>query len=540
MSLDRSRRESVEKGIAQWADLLGRENVHVDHDSIVRAETATFHTTQAVHAIVRPGSRSEVQDVIRIANQYGIPIYPVSCGKNWGYGSGVPVCDSCVVDLSRMNRIVDFDEDLAYATIEPGVTMESLHQFLQSRGSNLMLSVTGSAPDTSIIGNVVERGVAVGPYGYRFQHVCALEVVLPTGECVNTGFAAYKNAASAKTSKYGVGPTLDGLFSQSNLGVVTQMTVWLRPQPAHFQTVFAVADEHQLEGLMDELRALALVDALQPTFGVWNDYKLLAAMGQYPWERARGATPLPDDTYKEMTRGLGRWVLSAALYSNSARHAAADRKLVKRALRKVTRRILFFDSRRAALAKTLSGPIRVFTGFDLGRWIDNIYTKSTFLGIPSSVPMRQAYWRKKEPIPESLNPDRDRCGVVCCAPALPFEGKATIAVVSCMEKLSLAYGFEPNITLLCVTPRQIDAATLLIYDRDEQKDEARALECHDEMMAALIEQGHFPYRLGIQSMHLLPRPTDDSAQLHRILKRALDPRDVLASGRYDLRRHWKE
>ncbi len=55
------------------------------------AETATFQTTQRFPVILRPGNVAEVQEVVRIASDFGRPLYPVSSGKNWGYGSGVPV-----------------------------------------------------------------------------------------------------------------------------------------------------------------------------------------------------------------------------------------------------------------------------------------------------------------------------------------------------------------------------------------------------------------------------------------------------------------
>ena len=530
----------VQRAIAAWRAALGQDNVLDDAASRRRAETATFRTDQKVHAIVRPASRDEVQQVVRIANECRVAVYPVSRGKNWGYGSSVPVRDACVIDLSRMDHIVDFDERLAYVTIEPGVTMDGLFRFLRSRNSRLMMSVTGSTPETSVLGNVVERGVAVGPYGDRFQNVCALEIVLPTGECVHTGFAAYRNAMAARIHKWGVGPALDGLFTQTNLGIVTQMTLWLRPRPKSFQTLTAVVGDEGLEPLVEVLRELALTGTLQPTFGIWNDYKFLATIAQYPWQRAHGETPLPIPLREEMTHGLGRWMLSAALYSNSARHAAADRKLVGRALARVTKRVLFVDSRRAAFAKLLHTPLRRVLSLDLAGWVDKLYESSPFLGIPSTFSIRQAYWRKHEAAPEAPDPDRDRCGVICCAPALPFDGKHVRAVVSRLEAKSREYGFEPNISLLCVTPRQIDVAALLAYDRDVESDEARALECHDDMLTSLVAEGYLPYRLGIQSMHLLPRPDDDSARFYQTLKRALDPHDVLAPGRHDLRAFWIE
>src|ERR1700760_348127 len=86
------------------------------------AETATFSTRQTIPFILRPHSREEVQECLREANRTGIPVYPVSSGKNWGYGSRVPPVDHCaLLDLSALNRILDYNERLGYVTVEPGV-----------------------------------------------------------------------------------------------------------------------------------------------------------------------------------------------------------------------------------------------------------------------------------------------------------------------------------------------------------------------------------------------------------------------------------
>ena len=150
---------------------------------------------------------------MRAANEHRAPIYPVSTGKNWGYGSRVPPTDGCVLmELHRLNRITDYDEKLAYVTVEPGVTFRQLYGFLREKGSNLMLSVTGSTPDSSPVGNALERGAGSGPYADRAAHVCGFEVVLPSGDIVHTGFGRFPGAKTAKLHRWGVGPYLDGLF----------------------------------------------------------------------------------------------------------------------------------------------------------------------------------------------------------------------------------------------------------------------------------------------------------------------------------------
>ena len=216
---------ALETALAEWRSALGEEHVITEPEALASAETATFATTQRVPAILRPSTTAEVQACLRIAQAHRIPLYPVSGGRNWGYGSRVPPRDGCVVmELSRMNRILAYDEKLAYLTVEPGVTFRQAYTWLTERGSPLFITTIGGSPEGSLIGNALERGDGRGPHADIFNHVCGLEVVLPNGERVETGMARFPNAHAAPVYRWGLGPSLDGLFSQSALG--TAIVMW--------------------------------------------------------------------------------------------------------------------------------------------------------------------------------------------------------------------------------------------------------------------------------------------------------------------------
>ena len=79
-----------------------------------------------------PQSADEVQALMRICNAYQVPVYPVSTGKNLGYGGSAPVLNgSVVLDLKRMNRIIEVNEDNAFALVEPGVSYFDLYNYIQ-------------------------------------------------------------------------------------------------------------------------------------------------------------------------------------------------------------------------------------------------------------------------------------------------------------------------------------------------------------------------------------------------------------------------
>ena len=205
-------------------------------------------------AAIAPFSAEEVQAVMRIANAHRVPIYPISTGKNLGYGGSAPVLSgSVVLDLKRMNRILELDEANAYALVEPGVTYFDLYRAIQDRKLNLWID----CPDPgwgSVIGNALDYGGGYTHADYRnhFDAHCGMEVVLANGETMRTGMGAMPGAKTWQQNKYGYGPFVDGLFKQSNMGVVTKMGIWLFPAPeAYAKGVIGVPKKADIGKLID-------------------------------------------------------------------------------------------------------------------------------------------------------------------------------------------------------------------------------------------------------------------------------------------------
>jgi (+)-pinoresinol hydroxylase len=210
-------------------------------------------------AALAPSSTEEVQQIVRIANRYRIPLYPISTGKNLGYGGSAPAYSGCVVlDLKRMNRILEVDEANAYALVEPGVSYFDLYRYIQER----KLKVWIDCPDPgwgSVVGNALDRGGGYTTASFRnhFDSHCGMEVVLPSGELLRTGMGAIPGARTWQQYKSGCGPWIDGIFSQSNLGVVTKMGFWLMPQPeAYLRGTVSVPRYQDLMPLVETLNLL--------------------------------------------------------------------------------------------------------------------------------------------------------------------------------------------------------------------------------------------------------------------------------------------
>lgn len=522
--------------VKHWEQLLGAEFVQIDRPALQRAEAATFATTQRILAILRPANREQVQECLRIANRFGTPVYPISSGKNWGYGSRVPPADGCaILDLSRLGRILDFNEPLGYVTVEPGVTQAQLHQFLQDRGSRLWMDATGSSPDCSLIGNAMERGFGHTPYGDHFSYVCGLEVVLPTGEVIETGSARFPDSLTAAVSRWGVGPSLDGLFSQSNLGLVTRMTIWLMPEPEAFEAFFFRCELHEgLPALIDALRKLRIHEILRSSIHIGNDYKVLGGLQQYPWAAADGKTPLAPDHIAAFRKNLsfGSWNASGGLYGTRGQVSEAKR-LLKKALAGQPGTLKFLSPRTLRVAKRFAKPFRLFTGWDIRRTVELV---EPVLGLMRGVPTRHSlastYWRKRMPAPADPDPDRDRCGLLWYAPIAPAEGTQVASLTHMASETLLGFGFEPMISLTMLTPRTVSCVVSISYDREIAGQDEQAMACYEELVRRCDRCGYYPYRLGIQSMAHRNRQ-DGYSDLIRNLKKTFDPNGILAPGRYD-------
>jgi 4-cresol dehydrogenase (hydroxylating) len=521
--------------LAAWQE-IGDQNVEVVRDDtlLTEASTTTFASNSRVHAVLRPATRDDVRACVRIANRYQIPIYPISTGKNWGYGSSAPVRDGVLLDLGRLNRIVDFDEDLAYVTIEPGVTQSQLFQFLRDRKSKLWMDATGASPDCSIVGNTLERGFGHTPLGDHCSNACGLEVVLPTGDVIQTGFSRFPGGKTGALSRWGLGPSLDGLFAQSNFGVVTRMTVWLMPEPEYFQAFFFSSDDDdKLPEIIDALRPLRLNGTLRSVAHIGNDYKVLSATGQYPWDENE-ATPLGRPAVKQIRKrlGVGAWNGSGGLYGTRGQVKDARRQL-RRALRGKVDRLHFVDDRLLRAIQRFSKPFSLLAGWDLQRTLAVINPVYNLLkGVPTNAPMASVYWRKRGTVPRVADPDRDACGLLWCSPVVPNTGAHAKEATQLAGAILLEHGFEPQISISLASERSLICVITIAFDRLITGEDARAARCYRELAEQLLARGYPPYRLNIGSMGLASTHDGYDVAL-RALKNALDPAGILAPGRYE-------
>ncbi|HXC60538.1 MAG TPA: FAD-binding oxidoreductase [Steroidobacteraceae bacterium] len=231
------------RAIAAWKQTVGAEWVFTSDEDVALYRDAYSPywdepEERKASAAVAPSSLEQVQAVVRAANQFKIPLYTISTGRNLAYGGSAPVYSgSVVLDLKRMNRVLEVNERNAYALVEPGVSYFDLYEHITKNNVDVWID----PPDPgwgSVIGNALDGGGGwtASPFRDHFGAHCGMEVVLASGEVVRTGMGALPNSKSWQHNRWGFGPWVDGLFRQGNMGIVTKMGFHLMPRPEAMQT----------------------------------------------------------------------------------------------------------------------------------------------------------------------------------------------------------------------------------------------------------------------------------------------------------------
>lgn len=186
------------------------------------------------YAALRPQSTEDVQEAVRHCAAHNIPIVPRGAGT--GLSGGANAVDGCLVlDLSRMDEILEIDRDNLLAVVQPGVVNDDLKKAVAAQGLWYPPD-PASSPWSTIGGNVATNagGLCCLKYGVTRDYVLGLEAVMG-------GPVAYGTAVrlGRRTTKGVAGYDLTSLLvgSEGTLGVVTEVTVRLRPAPRPSATV---------------------------------------------------------------------------------------------------------------------------------------------------------------------------------------------------------------------------------------------------------------------------------------------------------------
>jgi len=243
--------------------------------------------------VVRPQTVEEIQKILQLANEKKIPVVPHSGGLSGGEATPTKEGE-ILIDLRRMNKIIEVDVDSRYMVVEPGVTSAQAWKYMQENYPQYRPGIPdGAPPSATIIGDHLDRGFhfLATRYGPAADDVLGLEVVLPTGEVVRTGACALPTAKWFY--RWMFGPDLTGLFlgSQGTLGIVTKMAVKIFPMPRYRDVIaFGATNwKYLIDPCLDVLK-MEIVDLAQGG----NYHLATCRRAKYKWPPIQKPEELPE------------------------------------------------------------------------------------------------------------------------------------------------------------------------------------------------------------------------------------------------------
>lgn len=520
-----------------WRQLLGAEAVLDAEVATRRYIQDTSGLRRRLRGALRPDSSMVIPEILAIAATHGLAVHPLSSGHNWGYGSSLPSGDDGVIlDLSRLNRILDLDPDSGVVSLEPGVTQGQLADYLREHALPFLVPVTGAGPSCSLVGNALERGYGITPQADHFAAITEIRAVLADGSHYQSPFREFGCDTLATHFPYGIGPHSLGLFTQGGFGVVTAMSIALQRRPEVIKAFFfSVPDEAALPAVV--ARVASILERLGSTVGginLMNRHRVLAMSMDYPQDQLGPDGCIPEALIERLGRArqILPWTGFGTLYGTRRMVRAAEAE-IRATLRGTATRLLFLDAGRARTLARLTALLPGRRGRQLAQGTRTLPLALELVeGRPNETALPLSYWRHQGPRSTPLNPAADGCGLLWYAPLLPMRPQAVAAYRGLIHDCCREHGFEPLITLTSLNHRLFDSTVPLLFDRRQAGAEERAFALYETLLEGGRALGFFPYRMGVASMGQLAAGMPQRDAFNRRLKAALDPQDLIAPGRY--------
>ncbi|NCN85065.1 MAG: FAD-binding oxidoreductase [Sphingomonadales bacterium] len=494
-----------DNALKAYAAVVGKDWVLAtdqDRDAYSDIYAPGPETEWPASAAVAPQTREEIQAIMRIANEYKTPLWPVSRGKNLGYGTAAPrLPGSIVLDLSRMLKIEELNTELGYCVIEPGVSFFDLYEHIQRAKAPLWMSVPGNAWG-SVLGNALDHGMGYTPYGQHARNLCGIEAVLPDGEVMRTGMGAMDNNHSWHLFPLSFGPDWTHMFTQSNMGVVTKAGVWLQPAPdTSLQLTYDIPNEEDIGWVVDTITPLKTAGVIEQNVFIpsWLGKIVLKGQRKDFWDK-EGA--IPESRVQELLKEhkLGYWQVQIRFYGDETLNKAkAD--IVKKAFKR------HIDT----------PPMEVW--WQQG---DPINQYDPTMGMPSAIALQMGDWVG------------GRGAHMGFSPVVPATSKHVLGQLKRSRKIIADHDVDFYASFT-IGGRFATNINMLMYDRDKPTQVENIRKMFSALIRETAEAGYGEYRTHLGWMDEVNQTYDfnDGAQrrLNEKLKDAIDPNGILAPGK---------
>lgn len=504
----RSERD-LDTALRKFTAILGEPYVLTKAEHLapyMKVMMAVDEKQHAPSAVLLASTVEEVQAIVRVCNEYRIPVWTISTGRNFGYGSAAPgERGQVVLDLRRMNKILHVDPELCTALVEPGVTYQQLYDYIQGKKLPLMLSFPAPSAIAGPVGNTMDRGVGYTPYGEHFLMQCGMEVVLADGQVLRTGMGSIPGDKAWQVFKWGYGPTLDGMFTQSNYGICTKMGFWLMPKPPVFKP-FAIKFEHETDigDIVELLRPLRIAQVIPNAVVIagtlWEAGGANVRRADYT--KAPGATAQAVIDKIKKDKGLGAWNVYAALYGTQEQ-VDVNWKIISQVVQ-------------------ASGKGTLITEEEAGETQPFKYRAQLMSGVPNLQEFGLYNWRGGG-------------GSMWFAPVSQARGSECGKQVELATRILNKHGLD-YVGEFIVGWRDMHHVIDVLYDRSNPEETQRANACFHELLDEFEKQGYGVYRVNTAFQERVAKTYGPvKRDVERRIKRALDPNGILAPGKSGIR-----
>jgi 4-cresol dehydrogenase (hydroxylating) flavoprotein subunit len=509
---------------------------------VLSAEEAHLHYGMDTGAAVRRlagalivKNSTVIEKILEIANQTNTRLWPISGGRNFGYGTALPVHDdSFLVDLGQLKGI-SLDLDSCTAEIEPGVTQADLYQAITHASVPWMVPTTGAGPNGSLLGNALDGGYGLNPICDHFEGFTQFSGYWANGTSFQHPLSEINCHEVASSWKQGIGPNWQGLLHQASFGIVTRARIQLVPMAESSRlVVFEFRSDAHFKSAIPRLKAIT--HDLPGLRGLFCNARLRIAMTQTPgllhtWKALSPADRATTIDALAQRNGFPPWVALGFLYG-SKYSVEGGLKDLKRHLPGV--KIRAFSPQRVAWLKKLANilPLKDFLRSKVNSLSDAM---DLLEGRPNPNFLQLAYaLSTPTPMTASSHPAKEHCGVLWYAPLLPAQARAITAFLQqeVTEILHL-HGFDALLAVALRNSSIFTSAIPILFDKTDASAVLRAKACYRALVKAGLMRGYPPYRLGIDYMDLLhDLPINAESGTWKQLKRVFDPNGILAPGRY--------
>ncbi|KAH6701318.1 hypothetical protein BKA61DRAFT_681512 [Leptodontidium sp. MPI-SDFR-AT-0119] len=503
-----------ERILASFERIVGQKNIVVGSDLInFRDPYPLDEDAHQPSAAICPSSVEEIQAILKIANQDHVPLWITSRGKNFGYGGPAPrVPGSVVLSLHRMDRILEVNEQLGYVVVEPGTTFFDVNRYFKENDVGLWCGVPALGWG-SVVGNTLDRGHGYTITGDRQHKIASMEVVLPSGEILRTGQWGVPNSPSTHACSNNFGPQVDGLFLQSNLGIVTKLGVYVDIAPPAYMSVAVHCSEvADIAPLIDSLQQLYREDTLQNHAHIVNINHFASRDSQKHMQQTQPG-PLTEQVLSKLRQKYktGYWRCVFDLYG--------PRSLV----------LARFARVEAVISKTVPQARLEHTLIEgeNGKPVDNTKIGTLGVGAPSMFAAKLADY--------NLPADGSGAGAhIDVTLILPGEGKVVLDWFVKMRGLMEAHGADPFIGCH-VFDKHILFVQEYVFDKTQAVHRERGRKVLVSILAAAETAGFASYRSHLQHMDAVQNLFSFNRHIYRRfveqIKAAIDPNGIIAPGK---------